>query len=310
MSVGVTSQVDTAVRLAAFEHVRLLRGLHHPLPGRLLQAGFRLGGKQIHLVNPRGIFKPRQMDHVLSIRTPFPEPGKKVHYEDQLTAHRQIFENEEAVDYSFMGTDPSAAENQWLRTAFEKEIPVIYFLGVAPRHYEALMPTFIRGWDASSLNVKLVFGLPDQDGPKVPQNGVERRYALRIVKQRLHQTTFREAVIAAYDGRCAVSGLPERQLLDAAHIVADKNELLGQPVVPNGMPLSKLHHAAFDRHLIGVDPDYRLHVSQRLLGKKDGPILEALKKLDGGRIRLPDYESHLPDRDRLAQRFDLFKAAA
>jgi putative restriction endonuclease len=36
-------------------------------------------------------------------------------------------------------------------------------------------------------------------------------------------------------------------LLDAAHIVADKDEQLGQPVVPNGIPLSKIHHAAFNR---------------------------------------------------------------
>jgi hypothetical protein len=39
--------------------------------------------------------------------------------------------------------------------------------------------------------------------------------------------------------------------------------VLGQPVVPNGIPLSKIHHAAFDVHLIGIDPDYRLHVSKR-----------------------------------------------
>jgi hypothetical protein len=45
--------------------------------------------------------------------------------------------------------------------------------------------------------------------------------------------SFREAVITAYDGRCALSGLPEPLLLDAAHIIADGEEL-GQPVVPNG----------------------------------------------------------------------------
>lgn len=298
------------MRLAAFEHVRLLSKLHSPLPGRVLQAGFFFGGEKIHLVNPRGIFKPRQMDHVLSIRTPFAEPGRKVWYDDQLTAHRQIFENDETVDYAFMGANPSAAENQWLRTALEKQIAIIYFLGVRPRHYQALLPTFIGGWDASALKAKLVFGLPHQERLEAPRDRVERRYALRVVKQRLHQTSFREAVISAYDGRCAVSGLPERQLLDAAHIVADKNELLGQPVVPNGMPLSKLHHAAFDHHFIGVDPDYRLHVSERLLGQKDGPMLEALKKLEGGRIRLPDRERDFPDRDRLARRFELFKAAA
>ena len=41
--------------------------------------------------------------------------------------------------------------------------------------------------------------------------------------------------------------------------------------------LSKIHHAAFDAHLIGIDPDYRIHVSDRLLTLHDGPMLEALK---------------------------------
>jgi putative restriction endonuclease len=67
------------------------------------------------------------------------------------------------------------------------------------------------------------------------------------VKQRLHQGTFREAVITAYGSRCAISRLPELMLLDAAHIVEDKHELLGQPVIPNGVPLSKIHHAALTR---------------------------------------------------------------
>jgi putative restriction endonuclease len=107
-----------------------------------------------------------------------------------------------------------------------------------------------------------------------------------------------------------LSGLPESLLLDAAHIIADKDEKLGQPVVPNGIPLSKIHHAAFDAHLIGIDPDYRLHVSGRLLGQKDGPMLEALKRLNGGTIHLPGRVKDQPDRDRLALRFERFKAAA
>src|SRR6266478_78315 len=127
---------------------------------------------------------------------------------------------------------------------------------------------------------------------------------------RLHQASFREAVITAYGGRCALSRLPEPVLLDAAHIVADTDEQLGQPVVPNGLPLSKIHHAAFDAHLIGIDPDYRLHVSERLLGQNDGPMLKALKRLNGGTIHLPNRDRDRPDRDRLALRFERFKAAA
>ena len=142
---------------------------------------------------------------------------------------------------------------------------------------------------------------------------------LEAVKQRLHQATFRVAIISAYNGRCALSGLPEPLLLDAAHIISDKDEQFGQPVIPNGIPLSKIHHAAFDAHLIGIDPDYRLHVSGRLLDQNDGPMLEALKRLNGEanpwqgkklssicRAAAKDR----PDRDRLALRFERFKAVA
>jgi putative restriction endonuclease len=78
----------------------------------------------------------------------------------------------------------------------------------------------------------------------LPPDPPERRYALREVKARLHQTSFRDAVLAAYGGRSAISYLPESRLLDAAHIVMDADEQLGQPIVSNGLPLTKIHHAA------------------------------------------------------------------
>ena len=128
------------------------------------------------------------------------------------------------------------------------------------------------------------------------------------MKQRLHQDSFREAVITAYRGRCALSGLREHRLLDAAHIVSDKDEPLGQPVVPNRLPLSKIHHTAFDADLIDIDPDYRVHVSERLLAQRDGPMLEALKQLQGGALHLPSRVGDRPDRERLERRFVRFKA--
>jgi putative restriction endonuclease len=106
-----------------------------------------------------------------------------------------------------------------------------------------------------------------------------------------------------------LSGLPEQLLLDAAHIVSDTDEKFGQPVVPNGIPLSKIHQAAFDAHL-RIDSDYRLHVSKRLLDQTDGPMLEALKQLGGGTIHLPVRAKDWPDRDRLAQRFERFRSMA
>ena len=70
----------------------------------------------------------------------------------------------------------------------------------------------------------------------------------------------------------------------------------------SGIPaLSKIHHAAFDAHVIGVDPDYRIHVSSRLLELHDGPFLElGLKQIGGQLIKLPRRCADYPDRDRLA----------
>ena len=304
-----TPSLDTLMRVAAFERVRRLNEIHDHLTATELKPGFVFREERIPLVNPqRGIFKPQQMRFLLSIKTVFPKPGGKVWYDDQREVHRQIFQGDEAVDYAFMGKNPDAADNRWLKEAYENQIPVIYFLGIAPGRYQALLPTFISGWDGQALRARVTFG-PNPETLAPPTDSLERRYALRTVKQRLHQATFREAVIAAYDGRCALSGLPEPLLLDAAHIIADKDDQLGQPLVTNGIPLSKIHHAAFDAHFIGIDPDFRMHVSDRLLGQNDGPMLEALKQLNGRNIRLPGRTKDHPDRNRLALRFDRFKSA-
>jgi putative restriction endonuclease len=301
---------DTLLRLAAFERIRALSEMHDHLTASNLKEGFEFEGERIPLFNPqRGIFKPQQMRFLLSIRTVFPKPGGRVWYDDQREVHRQIFEGDDAIDYAFMGDDPNAADNRWLRDAHENQVPIIYFLGIAPGRYQAVLPAFISGWDGKALKARVTFGIPDQPTLTPPETTLERRYALRAIKQRLHQASFREAVISAYGGRCAVSHLPEPLLLDAAHIIADKDEKFGHPVVPNGIPLSKVHHAAFDAHLIGIDPDYCIHVSGRLLGLHDGPMLEALKQLKGATIYLPNRIKDRPDRDRLALRFDRFKEA-
>jgi putative restriction endonuclease len=211
---------DTLMRVAAFERIRRLNETHEHLFANDLRDGFAFNGERIPFVNPRrGIFKPRQMRYLLSIKTVFPRPGARVWYDDQRVVHRQIYEGDETVEYAFMGDNPDAADNQWLREAFENRVPVIYFLGFAPGKYQAVVPTFISGWDPRGLRVRLIFGSTEQLTTAVPETAHERRYALRAVKQRLHQASFREAVIAAYGGRCALSGLPEPLLLDLMLVV-------------------------------------------------------------------------------------------
>ena len=327
-----TPDEDKRLRAAAFEWVRRMHRIHGVLETAHLNQGFRFEGVRIPIHNrQQGIFKPRRMSHLLSIKTVYPRPGGKIWYRDQENVHEKIYAGDETVEYAFMGRNPDAAQNRWLRQACELRIPVIYFLGIAPGMYQAIVPAFVAGWDAATLTSSIAFRMPTEStgsstvpsegqeqetvpeisGPSLqfPSSALERRYGLRSVKQRLHQASFREAVMAAYGGRCAVSRMPEQRLLDAAHIIPDRLEF-GNPVVPNGLPLSKIHHAAFDAHLIGIDPDYGLHVSERLLEEQDGPLLESLQQLQGSRIHLPKRRTDRPDPDRLAQRFEVFRAAA
>jgi putative restriction endonuclease len=302
--------LDTNLRIAAFNHLRDLQAICDCLDSDDLGRGFEFADQRIPLINPRrGIFKPKQMAYLLSIKTVYPKAGAKVWYDDQREVHRQIYEGEEAVDYAFMGNNPDAADNRWLLEAKNERVPVVYFLGIAPGRYRAFFPTFVIGWDRTALKATIAFGVPDDHLLERPTTSPQRRYALSLVQQRLHQASFRQAVMTAYGGRCALSGLPETLLLDAAHIVDDKAEF-GHPVVPNGIPLSKIHHAAFDSQLIGIDPDYKIHVSERLLLKRDGPVLDALKRLNNETIRMPARSRDYPDRDRLAMRFEVFKASS
>src|SRR6266446_2572875 len=104
------------------------------------------------------------------------------------------------------GTDPNSPDNRWLRDAMQQQIPVIYFLGTSPGRYQPIIPTFIVGWHPERLRVQLALGaLVGASAQATLPASPERRYALREVKARLHQASFRDAVLSAYGGRCAIS---------------------------------------------------------------------------------------------------------
>jgi putative restriction endonuclease len=97
--------------------------------------------------------------------------------------------------------------------------------------------------------------------------------------------------------------------LDAAHITADADED-GRPVVSNGLTLCKIHHAAYDENILGISPDYVVHINEDVLREVDGPMLRyGLQEMDRRNLFLPAKPSDQPDRDRLARRYELFESA-
>jgi len=98
-------------------------------------------------------------------------------------------------------------------------------------------------------------------------------------------------------------------LLDAAHILEDRDER-GRPEVPNGVALCKIHHSAYDANILGISPDYLVHVKEAVLAEHDGPMLRyGLQALQHQPIWVPKAMSQRPRVDYLADRFERFQAA-
>jgi putative restriction endonuclease len=133
-----------------------------------------------------------------------------------------------------------------------------------------------------------------------------RKYLTTLVEQRAHQQSFRIRVLAAYHSQCCLCKLNHSELLDAAHIIPD-NEPMGDPIVPNGLTLCKIHHSALDVNIIGISPDYTIHIREDVLAEIDGPMLKhGLQDLDNRKIILPVSKRDYPDRERLAWRYERF----
>ncbi len=100
------------------------------------------------------------------------------------------------------------------------------------------------------------------------------------------------------------------ELLDAAHILPDAHPK-GDPVVPNGLALCKIHHAAYDVNLLGVRPDLTIQVAPRLMDETDGPMLShGLQGVNGIRLSVPRGRRSQPDPERLEMRYLEFLAAS
>lgn len=102
--------------------------------------------------------------------------------------------------------------------------------------------------------------------------------------------------------------LKHAELLDAAHIVGDA-DVDGRALVTNGLALCKIHHAAYDRRLLGITPDYEVRINNDLLNEVDGPMLRhGLQDMHLQPLNLPTLVREWPDKDRLARRYELFVA--
>ena len=301
---------DGSVRTAAFAFLSEQARLHGegwpPVLRRdLLAAGFTFKGHRVPLLGPQGIFKPAMLPAIpLSITTAAPSLRKPAPYDDEFGYGHLV--------YRYRGKDPSHADNVGLREAMREQTPLVYFHGIVPGRYLAVWPVFIAGDSRAELLFQVAFDPGDAVGltELLADDDRRRAYALRLVKQRLHQVDFRERVLRAYQRTCAVCRLRYEELLDAAHIIPDGRPR-GDPVIPNGLALCKLHHAAFDANIIGIRPDLSVAVRSDVLARVDGPMLvHGLQETNNQRIWVPRSPELHPGPDRLEERYGEFLKAS
>jgi putative restriction endonuclease len=296
--------LDDELRAVVFAYVQRLRARYGGrIPRAELSAGVQFRGERVPIWNyQKGIFKPAVLGRdgaALSVQTSVESP-----YEDEHDPDAGHF------IYKYRGTDPSNPDNVALRNAMEWQRPILYLVGIDPGVYDAIFPVYLIADDRAGLQFTMMADQPavslDASSPMVE---ARREYATHAVMQRLHQQQFRRVVLRAYRERCAICRLGHVDLLDAAHILADRHPK-GAPVVTNGLGLCKIHHSAFDTNILGIDPDARVHVRADILIEVDGPMLKhGLQEVHGAMLALPREVGSRPNREFLAERFAEFKAA-
>lgn len=298
-----TQNIDDRIRLAAFDWLEKQSIIFGDVLTRdLLESGFQFNGQKITLLGAKGIWKPKSMSYPLSITTISNGP-----YSDSYT-------DEGFLKYKYRGQDPEHLDNKGLRALISLQKPLIYFHSIVKGKYLTTWPVYIINDNKKELvftvavdDIKMV----NKELQQVNEDATyyRRSYLTSNIQLRLHQRSFRERVLMAYSNQCALCKLKHIELLDAAHIIADKEDS-GDPIVQNGLALCKIHHAAFDNHFIGINPDYIIKIRTDLLTETDGPMLKyGIQSLNNIKLILPNDKRNWPDRERLEIRFSAFLKA-
>jgi putative restriction endonuclease len=300
---------DDELRAAAFAFLRDLTDRSGGLVTRRDLREFVFKGEQISLEqHMRGIRHLAGYPAALSILTTFSKYPEDRPYEDDIG-------DDGYPRYKWQGSSATAADNAAVRQAMVLGKPVAWLRGISDRLYEAIFPTWIV--DEEPQQQQFVLAINEgmsaawqKDVFLSPPDSVRRReYALRVVRQRLHQPVFRRIVLIAYRQQCSLCRLRHPELLDAAHIREDAQG--GEPIVTNGIAMCAIHHRAFDSQVFGIRPDLVVEVRSDVRNEQDGPTLEhTLQGLHGEKLALPGNPKAWPDPMLLEERYARFKKIA
>lgn len=124
------------------------------------------------------------------------------------------------------------------------------------------------------------------------------------IKQRIHQDFFRASVLAGYNQKCCICGLPHQEILIASHIVpwSVREDTRVNP--SNGLCLCASHDRAYDQSLIVINADFRILLGKKLKKSTDTASQFMFTGYEGKYITLP--ERFVPKAEFLKWRLERF----
>lgn len=273
------------------------------------------------VTRPKGIFKPRDLDVALSVRIQLDSP-----YPDG-----EIFVREDGTWYfAYHQENADAAKrdaeyaNRGLMRCIETRVPVGVLrervpdkansdtydvLGLAmPVMWEAGYFLFegIRAdgfWRLGDTQTDLLLSEAEREELNSPEEAPTDDYdarvrAIRQIVARRGQPKFRDGLLNAYAGACAVTDSNTPAVLEAAHIRPYRGP--ESNVLPNGLLLRTDIHTLFDLALLAIDPaTNRVAISKSLAGSD-------YAELEGKPLRSPATEAARPSIIALQSAWDRY----
>jgi len=154
-------------------------------------------------------------------------------------------------------------------------------------------------WDEFNVNPELLAYESQQAYTRITSSSLESEIeqlsmpsgpteSTRLVRTRLVQSFFRDAVLSSYEYRCTICQLDLMELLNASHIIPWNRNVAMRADPRNGLALCAIHDRAFDRGLLTITDSLTVRSSERVKAKTSSELhVVALVKIDGQAIMLP-----------------------
>lgn len=257
-------------------------------------------GDGTFLVNrAKGIHKPEGWEHALSIRQTLNSP-----YADEDIVF--LPDGSWVYRYAQEGKDPDYFTNKALRYCYQTKVPigVLRQISAAPRSiYKVIGLALVTGFKSGIFTLT---GLPSEievSKPSPTQSAVQifnpesiedaRTHIYTSIVRRQGQGRFRNILIDAYAGKCAITGCDVTAALEAAHIIPYRGKETNSP--QNGLLLRADLHTLFDLGLIAIhEANFQL-ITHPSLGNT------VYDQYNGLIIRLPKEVSKYPSSHALAE---------